>query len=220
MNREHWKKIEALRRCLGRWFDQHDGHQGLEVPPGEGASPRHGLSGLLANLRREKLPQVLHQRLRVLQPTQLPCCFHRRSSWLVMRVGLVPRPSCRRTAIFSPPRTTGCLRQQFCSVPIVTTKLEPQLFLTLGCTHSKSHRLSSILAQSLFQLTDSSLGSRAPRPPPPAPQLRPSLAPPPRPAPQLRPSPAPPPRRPRLSFGRRPRLRLGLVLWFRRPARY
>ena len=213
MNREHWKKIEALRRCLGRWFDQHDGHQGLEVPPGEGASPRHGLSGLLANLRREKLPQVLHQRLRVLQPTQLPCCFHRRSSWLVMRVGLVPRPSFRRTAIFSPPRTTGCLRQQFCSVPIVTTKLEPQLFLTLGCTHSKSHRLSSILAQSLFQLTDSSLGSRAaPQlrpslapPPPPAPQLRPSPAPPPRPAPQLRPSPAPPPR---------------LVLWFRRPARY
>ena len=32
------------------------------------------------------------------------------------------------------PKTTGCLRQQFCSVPIVTTKLEPQLFLTLDGT--------------------------------------------------------------------------------------
>ena len=21
LNREHWKQIEALRRCLGRWFD-------------------------------------------------------------------------------------------------------------------------------------------------------------------------------------------------------
>ena len=80
----------------------------------------------------------------------------------------------------SEPKTTGCLRQQFCPVPIVTTKLETQLFLTLGCTHSKSHRLSSILAQSLFQLADSSLGSRA------------RLS-----------------RRPRLRFGRRPRLRLG-----------
>src|SRR5271157_5671944 len=36
--------------------------------------------------------------------------------------------------------------------------------------------------------------ARAPRPPPPAPPLRPSLAPPPPPAPPLRPSPAPPPR--------------------------
>src|SRR5208337_1660221 len=54
---------------------------------------------------------------------------------------------------------------------------------------SSSHRSSSILAQSLFQLTDSSLGSRA----------RPGL------------------RSPRLSFGRRSRLRLGPRLGLRSP---
>ena len=40
------------------------------------------------------------------------------------------------TLDFFTPKTTGCLRQQFCSVPIVTTKLEPQLFLTLRATPS------------------------------------------------------------------------------------
>src|SRR5208283_3372282 len=81
---------------------------------------------------------------------------------------------------------------------------------------------------------------RAPRPPPPAPPLRPSLAPPPRPAPPLRPSPAPPPRpapplRPSPAPPPRPAprppppappLRPSPAppprpeLWFRRPARY
>src|SRR5271166_767496 len=76
--------------------------------------------------------------------------------------------------------------------------------------------------------------ARAPRPLPPAPQLRPSLAPPPPPAPPLRPSPAPPPRlapqlrpspappppppAPQLRPSPAPPPRL--ELWFRRPARY
>ena len=48
--------------------------------------------------------------------------------------GSGPAPILPENGDFFTPKTTGCLRQQFCSVPIVTTKLEPQLFLTLGGT--------------------------------------------------------------------------------------
>ena len=74
--------------------------QGLQIPPRLAPPRGHGLSGLLPNLRREKLPHEFHQRLWPLQSPQLPCCFHRRSSMKGLG-GTIP--SLRRTAIFASP---------------------------------------------------------------------------------------------------------------------
>jgi len=74
--------------------------QGLQIPPWLAPPRGHGLSGLLPNLRREKLPHEFHQRLWLLQSPQLPCCFHRRSS--LKGLGGT-NPSSRRTAIFALP---------------------------------------------------------------------------------------------------------------------
>ncbi len=83
-----------------------------------------GESGLPEGDDTSSLDSTLHPDARISAATKVKIQSHPGERWTVSCCVLNKRDG----------RSFTCLRQQFCSVPIVTTRLEPQLFLTLRAT--------------------------------------------------------------------------------------